>query len=61
MRGGREEAGIPALGVEAESPAKYGKGVEDPFVEGCHRITEWPELKRTIMIIQFQPPCYVSF
>ena len=25
-----------------------------------HRIIEWPGLKRTIMIIQFQPPCYVQ-
>ena len=23
-------------------------------------ITEWPGLKRTTMIIQFQPPCYVQ-
>jgi len=25
-----------------------------------HRITEWPGLKRTKMIIKFQPPCYVQ-
>jgi len=25
-----------------------------------HRIIEWPGLKRTIMIIEFQPPCYVQ-
>ena len=24
-----------------------------------HRITEWPGLKRTTMLIQFQPPCCV--
>jgi len=24
-----------------------------------HRIIEWPELKRTTMLIQFQPPCCV--
>ena len=24
-----------------------------------HRITEWPGLKRTTVIIEFQPPCYV--
>jgi len=26
----------------------------------CHRIIEWPGLKRTTMIINFQPPCYVQ-
>jgi len=25
-----------------------------------HRIIEWPGLKRTTMIIQLQPPCYVQ-
>jgi len=25
-----------------------------------HKITEWPGLKRTAMIIWFQPPCYVQ-
>ena len=25
-----------------------------------HRIIEWPWLKRTTVIIQFQPPCYVQ-
>jgi len=25
-----------------------------------HRITEWPGLKRTTVIIEFQPPCYVQ-
>jgi len=25
-----------------------------------HRVTEWPGLKRTTMIIEFQPPCYVQ-
>jgi len=25
-----------------------------------HRITEWPGLKRTTMIIEFQPLCYVQ-
>jgi len=25
-----------------------------------HRIIEWPGLKRTPMIIEFQPPCYVQ-
>ena len=25
-----------------------------------HRIIEWPGLKRTTMIIKFQPPCYVQ-
>jgi len=25
-----------------------------------HRIIEWPGLKRTTMIIEFQPPCYVQ-
>ena len=25
-----------------------------------HRITKWPGLKRTTMIIEFQPPCYVQ-
>jgi len=25
-----------------------------------HRIIEWPGLKRTVMIIEFQPPCYVQ-
>ena len=25
-----------------------------------HRIIEWPGLKRTIMTIEFQPPCYVQ-
>ena len=25
-----------------------------------HRIIEWPGLKRTTMIIHFQPPCYVQ-
>ena len=24
------------------------------------QVTEWPGLKRTAMIIQFQPPCYVQ-
>jgi len=24
------------------------------------RIIEWPGLKRTTMIIEFQPPCYVQ-
>ena len=25
-----------------------------------HRIIEWPGLKRTTMVIEFQPPCYVQ-
>ena len=25
-----------------------------------NRITEWPEWKRTAMIFEFQPPCYVQ-
>ena len=25
-----------------------------------HRIMEWPGLKRTTVIIEFQPPCYVQ-
>ena len=25
-----------------------------------HAIIGWPELKRTTMIIQFEPPCYVQ-
>jgi len=25
-----------------------------------HRIVEWPGLKRSTMIIEFQPPCYVQ-
>jgi len=25
-----------------------------------HRIVEWPGLKRTIMIIKLQPPCYAQ-
>jgi len=25
-----------------------------------HRIIEWPGLRRTTMIIEFQPPCYVQ-
>jgi len=25
-----------------------------------HRIIEWPGLKRTTMIIEFQPPCYLQ-
>ena len=29
-------------------------------VVGDHRIIEWPGLKRTTMIIEFQPPCYVQ-
>jgi len=28
--------------------------------ESSYRITEWPGLKRTTMIIEFQPPCYVQ-
>jgi len=27
---------------------------------GIHRIIEWPGLKRTTMIISFQPPCYLQ-
>ena len=40
-----------------------GKSLEEGDVgkTSCsdHRIIEWPGLKRTIMIIKFQPPCYV--
>ena len=30
------------------------------FSKEFHRIIEWPGLKRTTMIIKFQPPCYVQ-
>ena len=30
------------------------------IIESYHRIIEWPELKRTTMIIEFQPFCYVQ-
>ena len=29
-------------------------------MEKYHRIIEWPGLKRTAVIIEFQPPCYVQ-
>ena len=36
-------------------------GAEPRFcVNMNHRITEWPGLKRTTMMIEFQPPCYVQ-
>ena len=31
-----------------------------PLPQENHRIIEWPGLKRTTMIIEFQPPCYVQ-
>jgi len=31
-----------------------------PIVQARHRITDWPGLKRTTTINQFQPPCYVQ-
>jgi len=34
--------------------------IDDGFIESHHRITEWPRLKRTTMIIEFQPPCFVQ-
>jgi len=30
------------------------------WIEWYHRIIEWPGLKRTTMINEFQPPCYVQ-
>ena len=30
------------------------------YLDIHHRIIEWPGLKRTTMIIEFQPPCYVQ-
>ena len=35
-------------------------GAPDPLGRFRHRITEWPGLKRTIMIIQLQLPRYVQ-
>ena len=29
------------------------------IIESYHRFIEWPGLKRTTGIIEFQPPCYV--
>ena len=31
-----------------------------PIISQNHKIVEWPGLKRTTMIIEFQPPCYVQ-
>ena len=39
-------------------PSCKTEGTE--IIELYHRITEWPELKRTTMIIEFQPPRYVQ-
>jgi len=37
--------------VLGSTPKLYPMGV-------FHRIIEWPGLKRTIKVIQFQPPCH---
>ena len=40
--------------------AKGTKNRREGNAEIFHRITEWPGLKRSTMIIEFQPPCCVK-
>ena len=44
--------------LEAYKEARLDGNLGQPNL--VHRIIEWPGLKRTTMIIEFQPPCYVQ-
>jgi len=37
-----------------------GWALPSPRVCCCHRILEWPGLKSTTVVTEFQPPCYVQ-
>jgi len=42
------------------TPQSIGENGNDQLTAVSLRIIEWPGLKRTTMVIWFQPPCYVQ-
>jgi len=50
---------LPAAGTRAVGTVSAVHGVKVPHREQL-RLIEWPGLKRTTTLLEFQPPCYVQ-